>query len=230
VIPYGSVVQIAGLGNFRAVDTGTAVVSRRAAREAGRNRGERNALVIDLYFESRSAGENFAATGPKYASISWSKPDGEVDLGMSNPAPQADTIVPTKPLPRNDVKVAATKPLPKCDTKIAAMKPLPRNDTKVAAAKPLPKSDAQVASTKILSQDDIKVASVKPVSKRDTEDTVAASSKSNLKDGIKIGLAKAPLKPEAKCTPKPTFEDDGTEHILLAQADAPSHRKALYQF
>jgi len=74
VIPYGSVVTIEGLGTFLAVDTGTAVVSRRAARESGHNRSERHALVVDIYFESRKDGERFAAGGPKFATISWSAP------------------------------------------------------------------------------------------------------------------------------------------------------------
>ncbi len=78
IIPYGSVVSIEGLGTYLAVDTGTAVVSRRAARESGHNRIERHALVVDLYFESRRDGERFAATGPKFATISWSAPASEL--------------------------------------------------------------------------------------------------------------------------------------------------------
>jgi len=74
IIPYGSVVQIAGLGKYLAVDTGSAVISREAARETGHNPEERNALVIDLYFESRKDGERFAAYGPKFAAITWTSP------------------------------------------------------------------------------------------------------------------------------------------------------------
>ncbi len=74
IIPYGSVVEISGLGKYLAVDTGSAVISREAAKETGHNPEERNALVIDLYFESRRDGERFAANGPKYASISWTPP------------------------------------------------------------------------------------------------------------------------------------------------------------
>src|SRR5450755_2718285 len=33
IIPYGSVVEVAGVGTFLAVDTGSAVVSRKAARQ-----------------------------------------------------------------------------------------------------------------------------------------------------------------------------------------------------
>jgi 3D (Asp-Asp-Asp) domain-containing protein len=75
IIPYGSVVTIAGLGKYLAVDTGSAVISRTAAVETGRTSEERAALVIDIYFESRRDGENFAATGPKFASITWEKPN-----------------------------------------------------------------------------------------------------------------------------------------------------------
>jgi 3D (Asp-Asp-Asp) domain-containing protein len=84
VIPYGSVVQIDGLGTYLAVDTGTAVVSRRAARKSGHNHDERHALVVDVYFESRSAGEHFAANGPKFASITWYTPGTET---ASDPQP-----------------------------------------------------------------------------------------------------------------------------------------------
>ena len=73
-IPYGSVVEIAGVGRFLAVDTGSAVVTRKAARKAARTSEERNALVVDLYFESRKAGTAFAANAPKYAAVNWWKP------------------------------------------------------------------------------------------------------------------------------------------------------------
>jgi 3D (Asp-Asp-Asp) domain-containing protein len=71
IIPYGSVVKIPGVGDYLAVDTGTAVISRKAARESGHNREERNALVVDLYFASRRAGELFSEFGPKFAMIAW---------------------------------------------------------------------------------------------------------------------------------------------------------------
>ena len=74
IIPYGSVVEIAGVGKFLAVDTGSAVISRTAAREAGHTSAERNAIVVDLFFKDRSAGEKFAAAAAKYVSISWWTP------------------------------------------------------------------------------------------------------------------------------------------------------------
>lgn len=74
IIPYGSVVEIAGVGKFLAVDTGSAVVSRTAAREGGHNSAERGAIVIDLFFEDRAAGERFAASAAKYVPICWWTP------------------------------------------------------------------------------------------------------------------------------------------------------------
>jgi 3D (Asp-Asp-Asp) domain-containing protein len=74
IIPYGSVVEIAGLGKFLAVDTGSAVVSRTAAREGGHTSAERNAIVVDLFFESPDQGERFAAAEAKFTSISWWTP------------------------------------------------------------------------------------------------------------------------------------------------------------
>jgi 3D (Asp-Asp-Asp) domain-containing protein len=74
IIPYGSVVVIAGIGKYLAVDTGSAVIHRTAARESGHTSQERNALVIDLFFEDRSEGEKFAAAATRYATISWWTP------------------------------------------------------------------------------------------------------------------------------------------------------------
>jgi 3D (Asp-Asp-Asp) domain-containing protein len=84
IIPYGSVVEVAGVGKFMAVDTGSAVVNRKAAREDAHTSEERKALVIDLFFESRKAGQAFAAAGPRYASISWWTPSSRSTF---SPAP-----------------------------------------------------------------------------------------------------------------------------------------------
>jgi 3D (Asp-Asp-Asp) domain-containing protein len=73
VIPYGSVVKIPGIGEYVAVDTGPAVVSRRAARSAGRTSRERSALVVDVFCSSRSKARVFAATVPMFTVISWSR-------------------------------------------------------------------------------------------------------------------------------------------------------------
>jgi 3D (Asp-Asp-Asp) domain-containing protein len=74
IIPYGSVVSISGVGRFLAVDTGSAVISRTAAREGGHTAAERHAIVVDLFFEDADAGQRFAAGAAKYVSISWYTP------------------------------------------------------------------------------------------------------------------------------------------------------------
>jgi 3D (Asp-Asp-Asp) domain-containing protein len=51
-IPYGSKVVFPD-GVFTAVDTGGAVINRKAARRAGRTALERSALVIDRFFETK---------------------------------------------------------------------------------------------------------------------------------------------------------------------------------
>jgi 3D (Asp-Asp-Asp) domain-containing protein len=71
LIPYGSLIQIPGMGSYVAVDTGSAVISRKAALGSAQNQDERNALVVDLFFENRKEAEDFAAHGPSYAPINW---------------------------------------------------------------------------------------------------------------------------------------------------------------
>src|ERR1700681_1996437 len=51
-IPYGSEVVFPD-GPCVAVDTGPAVVSRKAARACGRTAAQRNAIVVDRFFETR---------------------------------------------------------------------------------------------------------------------------------------------------------------------------------
>ena len=70
-IPYGSMLQIPGMGNYVACDTGSAVISRQAAVGSAHTEAERNALVVDLFFENRQEAENFAAHGPAYVAVSW---------------------------------------------------------------------------------------------------------------------------------------------------------------
>ncbi len=63
-----------GSENIWAVDTGSAVISRTAAREGGHTDAERHAIVVDIYFEDRSEGERFAASESKYVSVTWWAP------------------------------------------------------------------------------------------------------------------------------------------------------------
>ena len=67
-IPYGSKVVLAD-GVFTAVDTGGAVINRKAARRAGRTASERNALVIDRFFETKRQALSWANTHPAFTTV-----------------------------------------------------------------------------------------------------------------------------------------------------------------
>lgn len=62
-IPYGSRVKIPELGlDMKAVDTGSAVKSKKAARR----RGEPQTPVVDIYFEKKADARNFANSNPYF--------------------------------------------------------------------------------------------------------------------------------------------------------------------
>src|SRR5438477_12029891 len=54
-IPYGSRVVLPDGSALSPVDSGSAVRNRQAARRSGRTIPERNAIVIDAFFESKAA-------------------------------------------------------------------------------------------------------------------------------------------------------------------------------
>jgi 3D (Asp-Asp-Asp) domain-containing protein len=67
-IPYGSKVLFAD-ATCLAVDTGPAVVSRKAARSLGRTAAERNAIVIDRFFENKQQAVAWARTHPHFMTV-----------------------------------------------------------------------------------------------------------------------------------------------------------------
>jgi len=71
VIPYGSVVRVHGVGDFWAVDTGRAVRERQAARRLGRSREEQEAIVVDLFFPTRSEALEMTRRIPRFTMVSW---------------------------------------------------------------------------------------------------------------------------------------------------------------
>lgn len=71
LIHYGSKVTVPGIGTFTAVDTGTDVRNRTAARLSGKTPEEQGALVIDIFFETKEAALAFAKTAPHFARIEW---------------------------------------------------------------------------------------------------------------------------------------------------------------
>ena len=73
-IPYGSKVTLPD-GILLAVDTGSAVVSRKAARRSGRTALERSALVVDRFFETKQQALNWARRNPYFMLVRVSPPD-----------------------------------------------------------------------------------------------------------------------------------------------------------
>jgi 3D (Asp-Asp-Asp) domain-containing protein len=68
-IPYGSRVVLPDGSALKAVDTGTAVRNRKAARYAGRTPSERNAIVIDKFFETRQQALAWARLNPPFVNV-----------------------------------------------------------------------------------------------------------------------------------------------------------------
>ncbi|MFL6528246.1 MAG: hypothetical protein ACJ8HU_01685 [Chthoniobacterales bacterium] len=67
-IPYGSKVRVDG-DTLVAVDTGGHVKSRRAALRAGRTAAERNAIVIDRFFETKGQALAWAKHHPHFMTV-----------------------------------------------------------------------------------------------------------------------------------------------------------------
>jgi hypothetical protein len=67
-IPFGSHVLFPDAACI-AVDSGPAVVSRKAARVTGRTVAQRNAIVIDRFFESRAAALSWERTHPHFMTV-----------------------------------------------------------------------------------------------------------------------------------------------------------------
>jgi len=68
-IPYGSRVVLPDGTMLSAVDTGTAVRNRKAARRSGRTSYERNAVVIDKFFENKRQALAWANSNPPFVSV-----------------------------------------------------------------------------------------------------------------------------------------------------------------
>src|SRR5216684_1153998 len=68
-IPYGSRVVLPDGTSLSAVDTGTAVRNRKAARRLGRTNYERNAIVIDKFFETKGQALAWANSNPPFINV-----------------------------------------------------------------------------------------------------------------------------------------------------------------
>jgi hypothetical protein len=97
-IPYGSKIILGG-EELIAVDTGPAVVNRKAARRLGRNRAEKEAMVIDRYFETKSQAVAWVKSHPHFMKVQVLPPAGSA-ISTKRPAsyrnPPARTVIATR--------------------------------------------------------------------------------------------------------------------------------------
>ena len=75
-IPYGSEVVFHD-AECIAVDSGPNVVNRKAARSCGRSAAERNAIVIDRFFDTRQKALAWAKVNPHFMVVQVRTPDTE---------------------------------------------------------------------------------------------------------------------------------------------------------
>jgi 3D (Asp-Asp-Asp) domain-containing protein len=107
-IPYGSKVILPD-ATLLAVDTGSAVISRKAARRSGRTALERGALVIDRFFETKQQALSWAQRNPYFMFVRVSPPDFRTSLASRPPIPTtlrqpAAAITPLAPVPPRTVE------------------------------------------------------------------------------------------------------------------------------
>jgi 3D (Asp-Asp-Asp) domain-containing protein len=107
-IPYGSKVTLPD-ATLLAVDTGSAVISRKAARRAGRTASERSALVIDRFFETKQQALNWARRNPYFMFVRVSPPDFRTSLASRAPISTnlrqpSVAITPAAPVPPRTVE------------------------------------------------------------------------------------------------------------------------------
>jgi hypothetical protein len=83
-IPFGSQVLFPDAACI-AVDSGPAVVSRKAARVTGRTVTQRNAIVIDRFFESRGAALAWERSHPHFMTVRIVQPKSRDESKTSPP-------------------------------------------------------------------------------------------------------------------------------------------------
>ncbi|MEY2502536.1 MAG: hypothetical protein QOI07_2870 [Verrucomicrobiota bacterium] len=95
-IPYGSKVTLPD-GTLLAVDTGSAVRSRKAARLSGRNANERNAIVVDRFFETKQQALSWARRNPYFMFVRISPPSLRSGASFTQPQKTTLKVVPVAP-------------------------------------------------------------------------------------------------------------------------------------
>ena len=104
-IPYGSQVKLPDGTTLAAVDTGSAVRNRKAARRSGRTTFERNAIVIDRFFETRGQAITWANRNPQFMTVRVASPNALVT--QRGGTQMAANNQPVKPQPNPAIKPVA---------------------------------------------------------------------------------------------------------------------------
>jgi len=107
-IPYGSHVQFPD-ATCVAVDSGPAVVSRAAARSCGRNAAQKNAIVIDRFFESREAALSWERSHPHFMTVRVLSPGSRQETNEAVAFDNSQRVIKTAP------KQSVPASLPKFD-------------------------------------------------------------------------------------------------------------------
>jgi 3D (Asp-Asp-Asp) domain-containing protein len=81
-IPYGSSVVFSD-ATCLAVDTGRDVVNRKAARAVGRTAAERNAIVIDRFFDTKEKALVWAESHPHFMTVQILTPGAKEGTQMA---------------------------------------------------------------------------------------------------------------------------------------------------
>lgn len=103
-IPYGSRVTLPD-ATLVAVDTGSAVISRKAARRAGRTALERSALVVDRFFETKQQALSWASRNPYFMLVRVSPPNFRTSGALQPQQPPQAPVLDSRPR-------TSTTPLP----------------------------------------------------------------------------------------------------------------------
>lgn len=107
-IPFGSRVLFSD-ATCTAVDSGPAVVSRKAARVTGRTASQRAALVIDRFFESRDAALAWERSHPHFMTVR-----------IVQPASQEEVKTPQPEMPKSETQTAALPKTNKLEPQVSA--------------------------------------------------------------------------------------------------------------
>ena len=111
-IPYGSHVIFPD-AECVAVDSGPGVVKRSAARACGRTAAQKNALVIDRFFESKEAALSWSRNHPQFMSVRISS----ADSSRHSIAPvTADGTAPARPVAKTSGDTVKSASLPAFDS------------------------------------------------------------------------------------------------------------------